>query len=142
MITRLTILVLLILSVVGCTSSRYAWNGYDEKLYDYYKSPAESEKFIEQLSSIISDGESDNRVPPGIYAEYGYLLFEKGRFSEAEIWFRKEADKWPESRFFMTKMSSLAHTKAGQKQPAPKGNPSPASTPLLPKVSSTEGDRQ
>lgn len=142
MITRLIMLVVLVLSVTGCTSSRYAWNGYDEKLYDYYKSPAESEKFVEHLSSIISDGESDNRVPPGIYAEYGYLLFEKGRFAEAEVWFRKEADKWPESRFFMTKMSNLAHTKGGQKQPNQGASQPPAHQSPPQTSSSAEGGRQ
>lgn len=126
---RLFIAVFAIMLLGGCSSSRYAWNGYDEKLYDYYKSPAEIEKFTELLSDIIKDGELDQRVPPGIYAEYGYLLFERGRFAEAAVWFGKEADKWPESQFFMTKMINLANSKGTPKQQAAPSIPPPKSTP-------------
>lgn len=92
------------LVLTGCTQGIYKWNGYDDALYKYYKTPGEKEKFIERLNAIIVQGESTNSVPPGIYAEYGYVQYESGSFVEAEKYFQKEYDRWPESRVIMSKM--------------------------------------
>lgn len=121
---RFPLLILAVLSVMaaGCAQSRYAWNGYDDKLYNYYKTPAEAERFMEGLYEVIQDGETTGRVPPGIYAEYGYLLYERGRYPDAIIWFKKEQGKWPESRILMERMIALANGKSakqGQQQAAP-----------------------
>lgn len=106
---RLCMVVALALFVSGCAQSRYAWDGYDDRLYSYYKTPAESDQFMEGLQEIIQDGEAENRVPPGIYAEYGYMLYERGKFPDAVLWYTKERDKWPESRLLMDKMIALAN---------------------------------
>jgi len=49
-------------------------------------------------------------VPPGIYAEYGFALYEKGNFPDAIKFFKLESDKWPESRVLMAKMIRNAET--------------------------------
>lgn len=92
------------LLVSGCTQGIYNWHGYDDAMYNYYKTPVEKEKFIEKLTAIITLGERTNNVPPGIYAEYGYLQYESGNFAEAIKYFQKEHDRWPESRIFISKM--------------------------------------
>ncbi len=107
MIIRLSIIVI-ILCLTGCAKNRYSWNGYDDKLYSYYKTPAESDRFMEALQEIIQESELDGTVPPGIYAEYGYMLYERGKFPDAVIWYRKELEKWPESRILMEKMIAMA----------------------------------
>jgi len=106
-IIRLSIIVI-ILCLTGCAKNRYSWNGYDDKLYSYYKTPAESDRFMEALQEIIQESELDGTVPPGIYAEYGYMLYERGKFPDAVIWYRKELEKWPESRILMEKMIAMA----------------------------------
>lgn len=124
---RLLTVMAVSLLMSGCAQSRYAWNGYDDKLYNYYKTPAEADRFMEGLYEVIQDGEASNRVPPGIYAEYGYLLYERGRYPEAVVWFRKERDKWPESRQLMDRMIAVATSrtarpteqKGGEKTPLP-----------------------
>ncbi len=106
-----------ILVLTGCgPQTKYAWNGYDQKLYDHYKNPTESEQFIEILKEVIVYGESAGKVPPGMYAEYGYLLYEKGNFTEAILYFKKEQDKWSESKVLMAKMISNANKIAAQKE--------------------------
>lgn len=90
--------------LAGCASQRYAWNGYDASLYRYYKNPAENEKFIERLHEIILKAEQAGKVPPGIYAEYGYTFYEKKDYGNAIVYFQKEHDAWPESKSFMEKM--------------------------------------
>jgi hypothetical protein len=99
-------IVMLAICLSGCATKKYAWNNYDGALYQHYKNPTEEDAFIAKLKEIISDGEVSGKVPPGIYAEYGYVLYEKGQNDEAIKYFQKESDKWPESRTFMAKMIS------------------------------------
>lgn len=105
--------------MAGCmhNRSRYTWNGYDEKLHRHYKNPAKSEEFVEQLKEVVVVSEESGKVPPGVYAEYGYVLYEKGDYPEAMRYFKLEHDKWPESRFFMVKMmqNGEARVKQGRK---------------------------
>lgn len=94
----------MLLILGGCTHQKYAWNGYDDNLYAYYQNPQNKQQFIEHLQKTIVLGEQKNNLPPGIYAEYGYLLYENQNFSEAIVYFKKESDLFPESKFFMAKM--------------------------------------
>lgn len=89
----------------GCApQTLYHWGDYDSYLHSYYKNPAEREQFVEKVVVIIQDAEKSGRIPPGLYAEYGYLLYESGNYPEAIVYFKKEQDLWPESSFFMDKM--------------------------------------
>lgn len=92
-----------ILFFSGCASKQYAWNGYDSGLYAFYKNPEDREKFVERLERIIEKAEKTKNVPPGIYAEYGYMLYEDQKLSEAIVYFEKERDAWPESGLLMEK---------------------------------------
>jgi hypothetical protein len=92
-------------SLIGCGAhSLYSWSSYDTKMYKHYKNPAEREAFIESLKEILDDAEPAGKVPPGIYAEYGFVMYEQGNNQQAILYFQKEANKWPESRAFMTKL--------------------------------------
>ena len=95
---------LFLLLLAGCTTDKYAWNNYDDKLYAYYKNPHEVEQFAAHLKETIALGEKTNNLPPGIYAEYGYLLYEMQNFSEAIVYFDKERARFPESQFLMARM--------------------------------------
>jgi hypothetical protein len=95
-------------SLVGCAQTHYAWNNYDSKLYDHYKDPSQKEEFAIALKETLADAEASNRVPPGIYAEYGFLLYEQGDSLQAIQYYQKEYDMWPESRVFMSKMINSA----------------------------------
>lgn len=102
----------LLVLMAGCApKSRYAWCDYDNKLYKHYCNPTEYDEFVENLKEVIEEGESDGTVPPGIYAEYGFALYEKGKFFDAIVFFQKEQDKWPESRVLMTKMIQNAQSR-------------------------------
>ena len=109
---RLLLFMMIAVIAAGCTQTRYAWNGYDDKLYSYYKNPVEADRFMEALQEIMQEGEASGRVPPGIYAEYGYQLYERGRYPEAVIWFTKERTAWPDSRILMDRMIALANGRA------------------------------
>jgi hypothetical protein len=96
---------------LGCApTTKYYWGNYENSLYTYYKNPSEVEEMAEALANIIENGERDGKVPPGLYAEYGYLLFVTGNTGEAVAYFEKEKNIWPESSVLMDKM--IATTKA------------------------------
>lgn len=91
----------------GCASGRkYAWGNYDTTLYAHYRNPQNLEAHLERLEVIVrkAESESPGRVPPGLYAEYGYALYEAGSTDEAIVHFEKEKAQWLESNVLMEKM--------------------------------------
>jgi hypothetical protein len=106
----------------GCRPpTMYHWNGYDERLYAHYRNPQDRETWVEGLKTTILEAEQQGKkVPPGVYADYGYALYEEGRFPEAVAYFGKERDLWPESRVLMEKMIRNAERRGtGQAATAP-----------------------
>ena len=113
------------LACAGCQAptALYHWNGYDEALYAHYRKPQDREAFVAGLRTTIDGARAQGlRVPPGIYAEYGYALYEEGKAQEAIPWFELEARDWPESRLLMQKMIR----NAGLRVAPPPGAPAPA----------------
>ena len=111
---------LLAAATAACSgpSSYYYWGSYNETLYAHYHAPQEREAWIAGLKATILEAEQrDARMPPGIYAEYGYALFEEGDTQNAIAYFKKEQALWPESRFLMEKMIRNAEQRGRQPQP-------------------------
>lgn len=92
----------ILISACG-VKTMYEWNGYNNHLLSYYKHPEELNKFSGKLYEGIQKAEVTGTVPPGIYAEYGYVMLSLNDTATAAIYFSKERDKWPESRFLMDK---------------------------------------
>ena len=118
----------LAIAAAGCAPpTMYPWNAYDERLYAHYRNPQDRETWVEGLKVTILRAEgSGRRVPPGVYAEYGFALYEEGRFPEAVAYFGKERDLWPESRVFMEKMIRNAERRGTVQPPAAPGSRGPA----------------
>ena len=110
--TKYTCILFLLFSLIGCGAhGRYSWSSYDTIMYKHYKNPAEREAFIQSLKDIIDYAEPEGRVPPGIYAEYGFVMYEQGNTQQAVLYYQKEANKWPESRTFMNKLIAIANNR-------------------------------
>lgn len=115
MIARFTVLIVVVFSLSGCaTPSKYQWGRYESSLYSHYKNPADQEQFAENLAATIAKGEQTGAVPPGIYAEYGYVLYSIGRNADAISYFEKEKKTWPESALLMDKMIVSTKKTAGK----------------------------
>jgi hypothetical protein len=127
---RILLSFLVVLLVAGCATKRaYHWGDYDSALYAYYQNPQESEAYLQRLGDIIQKAETEkDKVPPGLYAEYGYALFTAGRLDEALVYYKKERDEWQESVVFMDKMiRNTQRLKESRQSPPPGGNlPPPA----------------
>ena len=111
---------LILLVAAGCVTQhqRYDWGSYDPSLYGYYKNPANVGELSASLAAVI-DAASTNHatVPPGIYAEYGYLQLQQGKNSAAIDLFKQEESHWPESKIFMDRMIKVASTPVGGTTP-------------------------
>ena len=94
----------------GCaTHQRYNWGSYDPSLYGYYKNPAKVGELSSSLAAVIDAASTDHAtVPPGIYAEYGYLQLQQGKNLAAVDLFQQEESHWPESKVFMDRMIKVA----------------------------------
>ena len=106
---------LLVGLLAGCVTNhqRYGWGTYDPSLYAYYKDPTKEAELAEALAAVISTADAHHAVvPPGIYAEYGYLRLQEGKNLAAVELFRQEEAHWPESKVFMDRMIKVASTPA------------------------------
>jgi len=97
-------------SLAACTTPpKYDWGRYDPALYSYYKNPTKLADLTATLKAIIDAADAKHaRVPPGIYAEYGYLQLQQGQDQVAIGLFRQEETQWPESKVFMDHMIQVA----------------------------------
>jgi hypothetical protein len=101
----------LVWALAGCATNhqRYDWGSYDPSLYAYYKDPTKEAALAESLAAVISTADSNHAlVPPGIYAEYGYLQLQEGKNVAAVELFKQEEAHWPESKIFMDRMIKVA----------------------------------
>jgi len=141
---RLRLLLVVALAIAlgaGCAPKQaYYWGDYDSTLYTYSLNPQDTERYVERLGEIVRKAEVEkDKVPPGLYAEYGYALFEMGRLDEAIVYYKKEREEWQESVVFMDKMiRNTQRLKENRKGPPPGGDlpppagPTPGSVPSAP----------
>jgi hypothetical protein len=120
-VRRSAALALAIALASGCVTrphDKYEWGDYDPALYGYYKSPAKVGELLADLEGTIKAADSHNQpAPPGLRAEYGYLLLQQGKSSEAILAFQTEEKQWPESRVFMEHMIQVASAGHSATQP-------------------------
>jgi len=96
----------IMLFAVSCGSTKlYSWYDYQEDYYHYLKN-ADKESLDELLKTYqkIVEKQKETRgvVPPGIYADYGYLLLQAGKNAEAKEMLAKEIELYPESEVFVS----------------------------------------
>lgn len=77
------------------------------------------------LRELIDRHPDGQRLPPGICAEYGYVLLAVGRPGEAQPYFEMEKRFWPEATRLMDRMIGTCRPKPA---PAPEKTASTGST--------------
>jgi hypothetical protein len=100
----------------GCATPNkmYYWGDYSNSLYSCRKQATEENlvKHKQILENIIEESnKNDIRVPPGVYAELGYIYFRQNRNDEALRYFELEARTYPESKVFIQRLSQAAKAK-------------------------------
>lgn len=117
------ILISIVVGLVGmsCATQKktlFYWGDYSKTLYALKKTPDEKNltQHKKALQEIIGkSAEKKLKVPPGVYAEYGFILAREGDTQEAEKYFKLEAQTYPESTPFMEKL--VAHLNDNKEQP-------------------------
>ncbi|MGH7407558.1 MAG: DUF4810 domain-containing protein [Candidatus Methylomirabilales bacterium] len=92
----------------------FYWGQYEESLYKRHRDPSDQgqAEAFKMLELTIQEAEAKNsRVPPGVYADYGYLLFKQGKADDAVVFFRKEAETYKESKHLMDSLISRIERK-------------------------------
>lgn len=115
-------------ALAGCgPENLYTWGNYDTAMYKYAQDDTTQPDFQAALLTVIEDNESaGKRMPPGIYAEYGYQLLEQHRTDDAIGFFEKEKATWADSAGFMDTM--IAYARGGKQLQKP-ATPAAAATP-------------
>lgn len=91
----------------GSTKTLYSWYDYEDATYQYSKKSTDElqVKVLEQYKKL-TDKQKGVRgvVPPGLYAEYGYLLCKTGKKEEGLSFLKKETELYPESEKYISRI--------------------------------------
>lgn len=108
------------LCAVGCGEKKqYEWCDYSNTYYDVTKKDCTETqiKHKSELERIVETSAKKNLpVPPGIYAEYGFLVFKSGKPKDALGWYAKERELYPESAVFVEMLSRAAQRQIDQEE--------------------------
>lgn len=98
-------LIILIVLGASCTTQKtlYNYDGYDEAVYQYTKnSDAQSmDQLLKVYEQLIAKTGTRQIPPPGLYADYGFILIKKGEVEKGKDLLKKEIALYPESSYFV-----------------------------------------
>jgi len=99
---------ILLLSACAQPKQLYNYGGYSDNYYKLKKqtTPENKKALMECIEKAISEaGKSQSgRVPPGMFANLGYLYLQDGNSQRAISLFEKEKETYPESSQFMERI--------------------------------------
>lgn len=106
---KLPVLLFFTALATGCatTNSMYNYGTYSESLYAMKKdtNAETSMKWKSTLEKIIADSKSSQlRVPPGVFANLGYIYLQANNNEKAVFFFQEEKKAYPESTKFMNNL--------------------------------------
>jgi hypothetical protein len=101
-----------ILCTVACKTQKplYSWYDYDVTSYNYQKNADEASirSIIETYQKIIEKQKGSRQtVPPGIYADYGFLLIQTEQVEKGKTMLMREIELYPESKPFIEKILKM-----------------------------------
>ncbi|MDR0614166.1 MAG: DUF4810 domain-containing protein [Dysgonamonadaceae bacterium] len=88
----------------------YSWGNYDDTSYKYLKNSDEKStgQLIKTYLQIIEKQEGTRKaVPPGIYADYGFILLQANKTVEGKAMLEKEIALYPESKIFIDRILKM-----------------------------------
>lgn len=101
-----------VLLLASCTTQKplYSWGKYEITSYNYLKNSDEksTQKLIETYQQIIEKQKGTrNAIPPGVCADYGFLLLQEGKTNEGKELLMKEIALYPESKVFINRILKI-----------------------------------
>lgn len=106
------ILIPIIAILAACTTQKplYTWGHYETTSYNYLKNSDEKsiQEIIENYQEIIGTQKGTRGVvPPGVCADYGFILLQEGKTEEGKEMLIKEIALYPESRIFIDRILKM-----------------------------------
>ncbi len=107
---KLLLSVVCMIAIASCTTSQkplYSWYDSEDATYKYTKRGTEEllTKAMAQYEKVIEKQKGSRKVvPPGVNAEYGYLLIKSGKKEEGLALLRAEIKAYPESEKFISRI--------------------------------------
>lgn len=98
------VIICLIATSCATTKPLYNWKGYDDAVYGYTKNSSEKsiEKLIDIYTKLIKNSGGVRQVPPpGVCADYGYILIKRGQIDKGKELLVQETILYPESKQFI-----------------------------------------
>ena len=93
----------------SCTTTKtlYSWHNYEDASYQYQKKTTDElyEKAMKEYLKMIGKQKGTRKtVPPGLNAEYGYMLYKSGKAAEGISFLKKEIALYPESEVYISRI--------------------------------------
>jgi hypothetical protein len=88
----------------------YSWDKYQEASYGYLKKADEKsiDNIMEQYQNVIKKQKGTRKVtPPGMLADYGFFLIQRGDLKAGKENLNKEILLYPESKIFIDRILKL-----------------------------------
>ncbi len=109
MMKKLLLAALVVMAITSCTTTAnlYSWYDYEDITYQYSKKRTDElqGKVLEQYQKMIEMQRGVRGVvPPGLYAEYGYLLCMTGKQKEGLSFLQEEIKLYPESEKYISRI--------------------------------------
>ncbi len=106
---KFVISALCVVAMTSCQTqnSLYSWYDSEDAAYKYTKRSSEETltKAMAQYEMVIKKQKGvRGMVPPGVNAEYGYMLFKAGKKEEGLALLRAEIAAYPESEKFISRI--------------------------------------
>lgn len=124
MVMKYKYLILALMCTLGLAScgssaprSLYSWYDYEERAYLYSKkqSAATVQDLVGSYDKLINRQRGQRGMPPpGICAEYGYLLLKRGERERGLALLERETKLYPESERFIRRIINQYRDKIAQ----------------------------
>lgn len=109
---KLIIFILPALMLVSCSVQKplYTWGNYNQTSYNYLKNSDEksTQQLLETYAKLIEKQKGTRAtVPPGLYADYGFLLLQANKTDQGKAMLQKEVALYPESKVFVDRILKM-----------------------------------
>ena len=106
---RLSPILLISICCASCTTQQtlYSWSDYERRSFDYVKEDTEKnlDELLESYEKMINQQTGSRKTPPpGVCADYGFLLVKKGKTPEGVQMLKQEIALYPESATFISRI--------------------------------------
>ena len=105
-----SVILVLAFSSCGAPKGLYSWDKYEQASYNYLKKADDKsiDQIMQQYQKVIENQKGTRQTtPPGMFADYGFFLIQKGEIKAGKANLKKEIALYPESKIFIDRILKL-----------------------------------